>query len=104
MNAKFTKEESKENENISLDEEKIDASEEESNFYDKSSFFDDISCDAKDRSGGNVPITHRERISEERKLNFETFGQAGNLSNRNIRGRRGGYRGRGGNRNSKPRQ
>ncbi|KAJ1539869.1 hypothetical protein HK405_012332 [Cladochytrium tenue] len=42
-------------------------------FYDKTSFFDNISCEAKDRAGGEKrTLKHR----EERKLNLETFGQA----------------------------
>ncbi|CAH0473852.1 unnamed protein product [Peronospora belbahrii] len=63
--------------------------------YQKSSFFDTISCDALDRLEGQ-----RARMSgaEERKLNTETFGAVG-LNNRRSfrgrgrgRGRRGGYR------------
>ncbi|CEG47018.1 Uncharacterized mRNA-associated protein RAP55 [Plasmopara halstedii] len=80
--------------------------------YQKSSFFDTISCDALDRLEGQ-----RSRMSgaEERKLNTETFGAVGLNNRRNFRGRgrgrRGGSRngswngsraqgGNGGNRNS----
>lgn len=61
--------------------------------YQKSSFFDTISCDALDRLEGQ-----RSRMSgaEERKLNTETFGAVGLNSRRNFRGR---GRGRGGRRN-----
>lgn len=62
--------------------------------YQKSSFFDTISCDALDRLEG-----HKGRItaSEERKLNTETFGAVGLNSRRGFRGGRGGG-GRGGSR------
>lgn len=62
--------------------------------YQKSSFFDTISCDALDRLEG-----HKGRItaSEERKLNTETFGAVGLNSRRGFRGGRGGG-GRGGGR------
>ncbi|KAJ1912495.1 hypothetical protein IWQ60_009642 [Tieghemiomyces parasiticus] len=84
------------------------------NFYNKkSSFFDNISCENKERSQGSQlgPDERRSRIHEERKLNVETFGQAQSNSgrynrfnnNRGYRGGRGnqhrggggGYRGRG---------
>ncbi|RLN65621.1 hypothetical protein BBP00_00002732 [Phytophthora kernoviae] len=60
--------------------------------YQKSSFFDTISCDALDRLEGQ-----RARMSgaEERKLNTETFGAVGLNNRRNFRGGRG----RGGRRN-----
>ncbi|OWZ14886.1 hypothetical protein PHMEG_00011554 [Phytophthora megakarya] len=63
--------------------------------YQKSSFFDTISCDALDRLEGQ-----RSRMSgaEERKLNTETFGAVGLNNRRNFRGR-GRGRGRGGYRN-----
>ncbi|KAG2211124.1 hypothetical protein INT46_004500 [Mucor plumbeus] len=71
-------------------------------FYDKtSSFFDNISCESKERNEQrqqNEP--RRSHFHEERKLNLETFGQATVDQSRyrnNYRGR-GGYRGgRGGN-------
>ncbi|KAG8222464.1 hypothetical protein J437_LFUL002199 [Ladona fulva] len=54
-------------------------------FYDKSkSFFDNISCEAVERSKGH---SQRTDWRQERKLNSETFGVAS--------ARRGGYRGRG---------
>jgi protein LSM14 len=60
---------------------------EENAFYDKSkSFFDQISCEALERSKGKV---QRVDWRQERKLNTETFGVSQNY-------RRGGYRGRGG--------
>ncbi|KAI8339601.1 Scd6-like Sm domain-containing protein [Chlamydoabsidia padenii] len=82
-------------------------------FYNKSkSFFDDISCESKERQDqeGNI-IDRRGKFQEERKLNLETFGQASvdQSRYRNFRGRggyRGGYRGnrggyyRGGSRNN----
>ncbi|CAO3598976.1 unnamed protein product [Absidia cylindrospora] len=83
-------------------------------FYNKSkSFFDNISCESKERQdqqdGG---VDRRGKFQEERRLNLETFGQASVDQSRfrNFRGRggyRGGYRGnrgggyyRGGNRNN----
>jgi protein LSM14 len=62
--------------------------------YQKSSFFDTISCDALDRLEGQ-----RSRMSgaDERKLNTETFGAVGLNNRRNFRGRGRGRRG--GNRN-----
>lgn len=54
------------------------------NFYEKSSFFDNISCDARDGS---------DQIRNDRNLNVETFGVAAPpRNNYNYRGR-GGYRG-----------
>ncbi|KAL9097799.1 MAG: hypothetical protein Q9165_000125 [Trypethelium subeluteriae] len=79
-----------------------------------SSFFDDISSDLKDREESKV-VNGREMRSEERKKNFETFGQGsvdggayrggfrgrgrgrgGFRGGRGYRGGGGGYRGRGG--------
>jgi protein LSM14 len=64
-------------------------------FYDKGkSFFDNISCENKDRAApttGDVPATHWRR-NEERKLNMETFGQA-SVDYGGPRFGRGGYRG-----------
>ncbi|KAJ3218850.1 Intraflagellar transport protein 88 [Dinochytrium kinnereticum] len=55
-----------------------------SNFYDRtSSFFDNISCEARDRAEGE---RRRVRQNEERRLNMETFGQT------SIDGFRGGHR------------
>ncbi|KAL2917485.1 hypothetical protein HK105_202766 [Polyrhizophydium stewartii] len=45
-------------------------------FYSKSNFFDNISCDSRDRAEGER-MDRRTRMSEERRLNLETFGQAG---------------------------
>jgi len=72
--------------------------EEPKTHYQKSSFFDTISCDALDRLEGN-----KGRMSgyEERKLNTETFGAVGLNNRRSFRGGRGGGGrggGRGGNR------
>ncbi|CAI5729383.1 unnamed protein product [Hyaloperonospora brassicae] len=89
-----------------------DAKKETTGSYQKSSFFDTISCDALDRLEGQ-----RARMTgaQERTLNTETFGAVGLNNRRNFRGRgrRGGYRnggswngsrsnggGRGGNSNS----
>ncbi|KAE9015970.1 hypothetical protein PF011_g7374 [Phytophthora fragariae] len=69
------------------------AKQESKGSYQKSSFFDTISCDALDRLEGQ-----RSRMSgaDERKLNTETFGAVGLNNRRNFRGRgrgrRGGYR------------
>ena len=79
-------------------------------FYDKAkSFFDNISCEALERSKGNLG---RPDWKAEKKLNRETFGAAGNFgggrNNRGYYGRGGGFgggrgggynynRGRGGN-------
>ncbi|KAK6185554.1 hypothetical protein SNE40_007761 [Patella caerulea] len=58
-------------------------------YYDKNkSFFDNISCEAKERAEGK---NSRMSWREERKLNVETFG-ANEGMRRNYRGR-GGYRG-----------
>ena len=76
------------------------------NFYDKTkSFFDNISCEALERSRGNLS---KPDWKAEKKLNRETFGAAGNFNGGRGRGYyynrgggyyggRGGYRGRGGN-------
>ncbi|KAJ3115764.1 hypothetical protein HK100_001254, partial [Physocladia obscura] len=62
-------------------------------FYDKqSSFFDNISCEARDRAEGERRIV---RGPQERKLNLETFGQTSVDNNRNNYRKVGG-RGRGG--------
>lgn len=69
------------------DDEGEEEVEEEESYYDKKkSFFDNISCDATERSKG-----HRHSWREERKLNSETFGVSENFR-RNYRGR-GGWRG-----------
>lgn len=73
----------------------VPTSEESVGFYDKKkSFFDEISCEATERSKG---FDWR----NERKLNVETFGASANntwMRRRRGRGgfRRGGFRGRGG--------
>ena len=55
-----------------------------------SSFFDNISSEAKDREdGGNKRLGGREFRSEEQKKNLDTFGQG------SVDSFRGGYRGRG---------
>ncbi|CAK4073429.1 unnamed protein product [Aphanomyces euteiches] len=63
--------------------------------YQKSSFFDTISCDALDRLEGN---NGRMKAHEERKLNTETFGAVGLNNRRSYRG--GRSRGGNGSRNS----
>ncbi|KAI8973891.1 Scd6-like Sm domain-containing protein [Pilobolus umbonatus] len=69
-------------------------------FYDKSSsFFDNISCESKERSEHRQSNeTRRNHFQEERKLNMETFGQAtvDQSRYRNNYRNRGGFRGRGG--------
>ncbi|XP_015907248.1 protein LSM14 homolog A [Parasteatoda tepidariorum] len=63
-------------------------SENKAAFYNKSkSFFDNISCEAVERSKGNI---HRHDWRQERKLNVETFGVSAN----NNWMRRNGWRGR----------
>ena len=82
-------------------------------YYDsKKSFFDNISCENKDRSApvaqdASVPNPNAFKRAEERKLNMETFGQAsidygggrygrgGYRGGRGFRGARGGYYNRG---------
>uniref|UniRef100_M4BC25 DFDF domain-containing protein n=1 Tax=Hyaloperonospora arabidopsidis (strain Emoy2) TaxID=559515 RepID=M4BC25_HYAAE len=68
-----------------------DTKKESTGSYQKSSFFDTISCDALDRLEGQ-----RARMTgaQERTLNTETFGAVGLNNRRNFRGRgrRGGYR------------
>jgi protein LSM14 len=82
-NAKFVREEQEE---------------EQSPAYVKSSFFDDISSDIKDRFD-NKDMDRRAHHKQEKNLNMETFGQAApRYQNRRGRGRgrgRGGGRGRG---------
>ncbi|CDS12321.1 hypothetical protein LRAMOSA04516 [Lichtheimia ramosa] len=66
-------------------------------FYDKQkSFFDNISCESKERSEQNGSFDRRAKFQEERKLNLETFGEVSvdHPRFRNYRGR-GGFRGRG---------
>ncbi|KAI9263341.1 Scd6-like Sm domain-containing protein [Phascolomyces articulosus] len=67
-------------------------------FYNKDkSFFDNISCESKERSEQDQNgIDRRAKFHEERKLNLETFGEASvdRPRYRGFRGR-GGYRGRG---------
>ncbi|KAF7728618.1 hypothetical protein EC973_005845 [Apophysomyces ossiformis] len=72
-------------------------------FYDKNkSFFDDISCEAKERSDAEKQSgSYRRTHQEERKLNLETFGQSTVEHGRHFRSRGrgnrwgGGFRGRG---------
>ncbi|EQC33088.1 hypothetical protein SDRG_09607 [Saprolegnia diclina VS20] len=60
--------------------------------YQKSSFFDTISCDALDRLEG---VNGRLRAHEERKLNTETFGAVGLNNRRGYRGNRNNGNGNG---------
>lgn len=79
-------------------------------YYDRSkSFFDNISCETKERLEQQGPdgrrglsvTERRQKQSEERRLNLETFGQVsidggryrGGYRGRGYRGNRGGYRG-----------
>ncbi|KAI9280512.1 Scd6-like Sm domain-containing protein [Sporodiniella umbellata] len=97
-NAKFDKHEMGE----TVDEEEVASASSPDGFYNKtSSFFDNISCESKERSEQreNVNEPRRNRFQEERKLNMETFGQATADQSRyrhTNRGRGGNYRGRGG--------
>ncbi|KAI8642683.1 Scd6-like Sm domain-containing protein [Parasitella parasitica] len=104
-NAKFDKSEVVKKNGEANDEESEEVEIPQSDeFYDKtSSFFDNISCESKERneqSQRNEP--RRSHFQEERKLNVETFGQTTVDQSRyrnNYRGR-GGYRGgRGSNNN-----
>ena len=77
------------------------ASSTDSAFYDKGkSFFDNISCETKDRVQNPASGMGAMKRHEERKLNLETFGQAsvdsGRYGRGGYRGGRGGFRGRGG--------
>ncbi|KAJ3185653.1 hypothetical protein HDU87_000277 [Geranomyces variabilis] len=68
------------------------ADEHEQEVYQKSSFFDNISCESKDRAeSGDGRGTRRVRQFEERRLNLETFGQMG-VDNGRGGYRRGGFR------------
>ncbi|KAI8854415.1 FDF domain-containing protein [Chytridium lagenaria] len=105
-NAKFNKEENKVEMKPSKTEDAGEAEPGEvadaeptspSTFYDKtSSFFDNISCEARDKAEGE---RRRVRQNEERRLNMETFGQVsidgyrGGYRRGNYRGGRGGQRG-----------
>jgi len=61
-----------EKDEIKTDVEKTDKNEDEGNFYDKTkSFFDNISCEAIERTKGNA---NKFDWKQERKLNAETFG------------------------------
>lgn len=72
-----------------IEEGEID--EEEVSFYNKkTSFFDNISCEALERSKGKVI---RNDWRAEKKLNKETFGVAGNRRYNYVGGRGYGYRG-----------
>ncbi|EIE77089.1 hypothetical protein G6F46_004941 [Rhizopus delemar] len=98
-NAKFDKNElTKKDEVDDLEEVTEDSSD---GFYNKSSsFFDNISCESKERSEQRENEPRRNRFQEERKLNMETFGQAtadqSRYRHNYHRGRGGNYRGRGG--------
>lgn len=92
--------EEKKDEGLWNNENNVDAvvdEEDDKAFYNKAkSFFDNISCEAVERSKGNV---HRHDWRQERKLNVETFGVSANNNwmRRNAWRGRGNYRGRGGN-------
>jgi len=65
-------------------------------FYDKqTSFFDSISCEALERSKGKLV---RNDWRDERRLNKETFGEAGTDNSRFGHGGRGGFINNGGSR------
>merc|ERR1712013_331336 len=64
--------------NVEPEEGELNEDEEEEVFYDKQkSFFDSISCEALERSKGNMK---RNDWRAEKRLNKETFGVAGNSS------------------------
>jgi protein LSM14 len=62
-------------------------------YYQKSSFFDNISSEVKDRASANTD--RKQRMTEEKSQNLETFGATGVRSGRGRgRGRGRSYRGR----------
>jgi len=69
-------------------EDQLKLEDEESNFYSKSSFFDNISCDATDRDKGDEG--RNKKFSEQRKLDMETFGETFGRSHFRYRGGKGG--------------
>merc|ERR1711949_23244 len=76
------------------DDDADDDDEDEEIYYDKQkSFFDNISCEALERSKGNMV---RNDWKAEKKLNKETFGVAGNRRYGYGGGRGGFYHNRGG--------
>lgn len=71
--------------------------------YEKSSFFDNISCEATDREAERErSVDYRESLKQQRKLDSATFGESARTSNRG-RNRRYYNRGRRGNSNYKKR-
>ncbi|KAG1472634.1 hypothetical protein G6F56_001421 [Rhizopus delemar] len=96
-NAKFDKSEMKTD---GVDEEETISAFPDGFYNRSSSFFDNISCESKERSEQRESEPRRNHFQEERKLNMETFGQAtadqSRYRNNYHRGRGGNYRGRGG--------
>ncbi|EIE76388.1 hypothetical protein G6F46_003231 [Rhizopus delemar] len=96
-NAKFDKSEIKETDDL---EEVLEATSPDGFYNKNSSFFDNISCESKERIEQRETEPRRNRFQEERKLNMETFGQAtadqSRYRHNYHRGRGGNYRGRGG--------
>eukprot|EP00658_Telonema_sp_P-2_P013365 TRINITY_DN1505_c0_g1_i1.p1 TRINITY_DN1505_c0_g1~~TRINITY_DN1505_c0_g1_i1.p1 ORF type:complete len:301 (-),score=44.83 TRINITY_DN1505_c0_g1_i1:362-1264(-) len=64
--------------------------EEGSSFYQKSSFFDNISCDATDREQNEEQRRQKGGYAEMRKLDMETFGETFGRSHFRYRGGKGG--------------
>eukprot|EP00656_Telonema_subtile_P008661 TRINITY_DN14042_c0_g1_i2.p1 TRINITY_DN14042_c0_g1~~TRINITY_DN14042_c0_g1_i2.p1 ORF type:complete len:302 (-),score=46.61 TRINITY_DN14042_c0_g1_i2:248-1153(-) len=76
-------------------EDKLDLDDEGSgNFYQKSSFFDNISCDATDRETSEIERKNK-GFAEMRKLDLETFGETFGRSHFRYRGKGGGGKGGG---------
>lgn len=67
-------------------------------YYDKDKFFDNISCEALERTKGKP---HRQDWRAERKMNAETFGLTWNPNQRNNGPRYNNYNNRGRNNNSR---
>ncbi|KAI9209773.1 Scd6-like Sm domain-containing protein [Polychytrium aggregatum] len=94
-NAKFNKSELQTKETREVEHEEDDDFEDgeedhDSSAYNKSkSFFDNISCEARDRAEGEK-TSRRARQYEERRLNLETFGQI-SIDGNKQGNRRGGY-------------
>lgn len=75
-------------------EDKLELDEGPGNFYQKSSFFDNISCDATDRESSEEDRKNK-GFAEMRKLDLETFGETFGRSHFRYRGKGGGKGGGG---------
>ncbi|KAF2861214.1 hypothetical protein K470DRAFT_270063 [Piedraia hortae CBS 480.64] len=100
-NAKFNKEDLVKEAIAGGDAAVVEAPKSEQAYNRKTSFFDNISSDLRDRYEGDGHVEGRVTRREERSRNMETFGQGSvdGAFGRGYRGRgrgpRGGYRGRG---------